>query len=165
MHFSGNKSILGDSLLSYFPVPQFSRSDMRCNNYWLALSVIHNIYHPRSQKGETWWPRCSGVPHFRLAILGKCVSSLIVPPTRANDAFTQVFNFNVVLQTSYVVLDVIVICEWSEWIDARVRRRVIFKRLAFRCIFNKTTRTFGDSAYVSLMTHIFDNEYYFLMVL
>lgn len=100
MHFSGNKSILGDSLLSYFPVPQFSRSAMRCNNY-CSLSASFTISIIR----KTWrgtWPGMFWCPSLRLAILGKCVSSLIVPPTQPNDAFSQVFNFYVVLQTSYI---------------------------------------------------------------
>lgn len=33
VHFNGNKSILGDSLLPHLPLPWLSRSNMRCNNY------------------------------------------------------------------------------------------------------------------------------------
>lgn len=92
MHFRGNKSIVGDSLLSYLPVPQFSRSDMRCNNYCslsasFAISIIRKAW-----RRETW-------PHVPMSLSSNFREVCIIahpafyPP---NHAFSQVFNFYLV---------------------------------------------------------------------
>lgn len=77
MHFRGNKSIVGDSLLSYF----HSFRDQTCDVTITARSQRHSQYLSSAKRkgGETAGPtfRCPSLP-----ILGECVSSLILPSTR-----------------------------------------------------------------------------------
>ena len=82
MHFSGNKSILGDSLpsTSYFPVPHSFR-DQTCDVTITARSQRHSQYLSSAKPKGGTWPRCSGVPHFGQQFQGSVYhhSSCLLP--------------------------------------------------------------------------------------